>query len=314
MSRDSTAHRRVPPSSARTGRVKRAALAILSVLLTWWLWPNQLGGATTLIVVRGNSMLPNLRHGDLVVARTQDLYRPGDIIVFAADVGGQSSHGPRIIHRIVSTGPGGYFVTQGDNRRAADTFTPSADDIIGQARWTIPRGGFVVWVLSRWWSLAIVGGVLVAMHVLNATNATQRAPQTLERFFRSTAPKKRPHHVHPIPGAPFEFAERRPPSTGSGGGKLADTRLQPPAAIMEYSVALTYLARFINTVEHAHPVPSRRPPTQTTGTRRANCAYRGWSGGPGQCGAEAASVEHDDGDEAGWVVEAVGVAADPADD
>ena len=39
----------------------------------------------------------------------------------------------------------------------------TVDDVIGEARVTVPRGGQLLWLLSRWWMLAVIGGLLIGL-------------------------------------------------------------------------------------------------------------------------------------------------------
>ncbi|MGB9725146.1 MAG: signal peptidase I [Fervidicoccaceae archaeon] len=82
------------------------------------------GTETPIAVVRGNSMLPLLREGDIVFLHhaTPQEIRIGDIIVY------KSVNDGYIIHRvvkIVNTSNGIFYVTKGDNN-------PVDDSILGQ--------------------------------------------------------------------------------------------------------------------------------------------------------------------------------------
>src|SRR3954453_11712053 len=46
------------------------------------LWPTRLGGTIAYVAVSGDSMLPTLHPGDLVVTRSQGTYQVGDLIVY----------------------------------------------------------------------------------------------------------------------------------------------------------------------------------------------------------------------------------------
>lgn len=139
-----------------------ASIVVLAVavLTLWWMWPARLGGNTTMVVVEGHSMEPSYRTGDLIVTRRQPHYQRGDIVVFALTPPG-SSHRALIVHRLVSIEPDGRIVTQGDNRRQPDGFTLTINDIVGRAELRLPQGGTILYVLSRWWMLALTVGALV---------------------------------------------------------------------------------------------------------------------------------------------------------
>ncbi len=82
------------------------------------------GTSTPLVVVSGNSMLPTLYHGDIVI-----IYKPspwqikeGDIIVY------KSTRGELVIHRVVRVSESSFtgkcqpvcYITKGDNNRLED--------------------------------------------------------------------------------------------------------------------------------------------------------------------------------------------------
>ena len=140
----------------------KASRWVVSALALFMLWPTQLGGDTSVLVVQGNSMYPTLSNGDLVVARRQDHYHSGQIVVFDVRLPGSSTHA-RVMHRILAIAADGAVTTQGDNRTTSDEFGTTTDDIIGEAVASIPRGGRVLWLLSRWWTLGAVSGLITVM-------------------------------------------------------------------------------------------------------------------------------------------------------
>ena len=148
------------------------------VVVAALLWPRSLGGATTLVVVRGDSMLPGASDGDLVVAREAAVYAPGDVVVFRVATGraGRDAH---VMHRVLSIGRDGTVVTKGDNRITADGLPTTIGDLVGTRRITVPAGGRVLWLLSRWWVLGAIGGAIVTVHLLgrDAGPRRRRAPE-----------------------------------------------------------------------------------------------------------------------------------------
>lgn len=135
---------------------------VTAALMLCMLWPTRLGGATTVLVVQGNSMYPTLANGDLVLARSQDRYHSGQIVVFDVQFPGSSSR-LRVMHRILAIAADGTVTTRGDNRATSDEFGTTTDDIIGEAVATVPRGGTVLWFMSRWWTLAAASGLITVM-------------------------------------------------------------------------------------------------------------------------------------------------------
>lgn len=90
---------------------------ILSVV-TLTLYNIVIKGETPLAVVKGSSMLPTLREGDIVIilrVKTDEI-RPGDVVVYRAG-------DKLIIHRVIEIKRFGndlYFVTKGDNNPTTD--------------------------------------------------------------------------------------------------------------------------------------------------------------------------------------------------
>ena len=157
----------------RTGRGARWLAVPLLAILLFLLWPARFGGATTLVVVRGSSMAPKYHTGDLVVARAQDRYAAGDIVVFPISDGAGGAQ--MVIHRLLAIAPDGTITTQGDNRAQPDGFALRTSDIAGTAVFNIGLGGRVLVIVSTWWFLALAAG-LAAMRRLWPTEAAATAP------------------------------------------------------------------------------------------------------------------------------------------
>lgn len=139
-----------------------ATVGVAVVVLTLlYLWPARLGGSASLVIVRGDSMLPAYRNGDLVIARAGGAYDAGDVVVYRVPDG--VGEGDLIIHRLREVATDGSIVLRGDNRESDDAFGATTADIVGSARWRIPAGGLVLFVLSRWWILALVAGTVVTL-------------------------------------------------------------------------------------------------------------------------------------------------------
>lgn len=111
-------------------------IAILAIVAldAYFLWPTQLGGATSIVVVSGISMEPQYRTGDLVIARIMEPSH-GDVVVYSTD------QGARIMHRIVGGDGDSGWITQGDNNAYEDPFRPTNEDIEGVAVVSYPSIG-----------------------------------------------------------------------------------------------------------------------------------------------------------------------------
>lgn len=101
--------------------------------------------------VVSNSMYPQIKRGDVVIVKKtskeekKDI-QVGEILVFRAD-------NRVIVHRVIekNEGSGGYtFKTKGDNNPAPDDITIYEKDIIGVAKYKIPKIGYPSVWLSEW--------------------------------------------------------------------------------------------------------------------------------------------------------------------
>jgi len=140
-------------------RAARAIVGLFVLACVVWAWPSRFGGHTTVLAVDGNSMKPTFDNGDLVVARTEDRYSVGDVIIFTVPT--TAGHFANIVHRIIAVNSDGSIVTQGDNRQTADGFHTTIHNVVGRAEWSIPQGATALRIMARWWVLAIVAGALV---------------------------------------------------------------------------------------------------------------------------------------------------------
>ncbi|MGZ4765168.1 MAG: signal peptidase I [Ilumatobacteraceae bacterium] len=171
----------------RARRVLPSALIWTTVgLCAWWVWPTRFGGDTTTLVVEGHSMEPTYHNGDLIVAHADDHYRPGEIVVFKIQPPGDHAHEALIVHRLIAIDPDGHITTQGDNRSVADGFGLTTANIVGRARLRIPSGGTFLRVMSRWWMLAVVSGLIVTMTLWPSPPGVAGSPDELEE--RDAAP------------------------------------------------------------------------------------------------------------------------------
>lgn len=138
------------PARGRTLVRTGARVLGLGVVLVAWaqlLRPVSLGGPVDYLVIRGDSMLPTYRTGDLVIVREAQAYGPGDIVAYRVPAG-ELGAGRLVIHRIVADSPSG-FVIQGDNNPAPDPWQPTPRDVVGRAWVVIPGIGRVLSTLRQ---------------------------------------------------------------------------------------------------------------------------------------------------------------------
>jgi signal peptidase I len=146
-----------PRVSAPSGRTirngrrranRRAMWALIgSVLITmlsavWMvtLRPASLGGPGEYVLVKGISMLPTFKTGDVVITQPADRYSAGDVIAYRVPKGDIGA-GAIVIHRIVGGSAARGFLIQGDNNDEVDEWRPKPNDILGKAWIHVPALG-----------------------------------------------------------------------------------------------------------------------------------------------------------------------------
>ncbi len=159
-------------------------LGALVLLVGVWLLvlrPQSLGGPALYVVVRGDSMLPTYQSGDLVVARSETSYAPGDIVAYRVP-SGELGAGRIVIHRIIRTGTREGFVVQGDHNPSPDPWSPQPSDIAGRAWLVAPGLGRAIAFVHQ----PVVAGGLAAGLVVMVLLARRPRPSS------SAAPAARP--------------------------------------------------------------------------------------------------------------------------
>lgn len=115
-------------------------LALLAFGVAWsQLAPAALLGSTTYLSAYGNSMLPYLRGGDLVVVRSAPEFRVGDVVAY---------HNPLlenelVLHRVVGF-DGTRLVMKGDHNTWLDEYRPSSRDVVGKEWFHVDGIGSVI--------------------------------------------------------------------------------------------------------------------------------------------------------------------------
>jgi signal peptidase I len=164
----------VRKSRSRLARLTRLAFAALPLLgWTIWLRPEFVGGRVDYIIVGGQSMLPTLHGGDLVVVQRESRYRLGDIVAYRVPDG--VFRGRRVIHRIVGGDPVHGFTLQGDNNDSHDLWQPHPSDIEGKLWLRLPAVGRPVALARSPAALAAVAGGFVFAFVMTGKPRTKAA-------------------------------------------------------------------------------------------------------------------------------------------
>ena len=91
--------------------------------------------SVSLFAVRGKSMLPRFRHGDLLILKTGSNLIPGDVAVFQ-----DPAVGP-VVHRIILKTDDGYQ-TKGDNNPVQDPVMRTSHHLVGKVWLRVPFLGY----------------------------------------------------------------------------------------------------------------------------------------------------------------------------
>jgi signal peptidase I len=175
-----------------TGRLRAQSgnVALVGLVLVWFflLRPVSLGGPSTLIVIRGSSMVPTYANGDLVLTRADAPYGPGDIVAYrvpADEIGA----GHVVIHRITGGDADAGFVLQGDGNDAPDPWHPGAADVLGKAWISVPLVGSVLsWAAQPLVAASLASALVVAVFVMRETGPR---PTPVDRRSRRQALSRR---------------------------------------------------------------------------------------------------------------------------
>jgi signal peptidase I len=149
---------------------------LLGVLAWVFLAPPGLGGQTSYVVTRGNSMTPTFHTGDLAVVRQRSAYDVGDVIAYRS-----ATLHITVLHRIVAIENGG-FRTQGDHNTWIDPDLVRPDEISGRLWLHVPKVGSA---LPR-------GGLALPVLLGSAALATATA------HTRARRPRRRPSRKAPV--------------------------------------------------------------------------------------------------------------------
>jgi len=164
--------RRSRSSLRRTVRLALLALPLLGWAM--WLRPEFLGGRVDYVIVGGQSMLPTLHGGDLVVVERESAYRVGDVVAYRIPNG--IFEGRRIIHRIIGGNEADGFVMRGDNNEDDDLWQPRHSDIEGKLRLRLPGVGRPVALARSPGTLAAVAGGFVFAFAMTWNPRPKDAP------------------------------------------------------------------------------------------------------------------------------------------
>ena len=178
-------------------RQKLLALIVLVPFLIY-LWPSALGGTTEFLMVQGNSMLPTILPGSLVITKQADSYQIDDIVSFQQrdDIGGKI-----IVHRIIDETDNG-FVIKGDNNPKKDYGLPTEDQIMGKVVFSTPYVGDAVNLFRNPIFLIVAAGVVAVIQTQQTKKKKKKErlrkirlgidpnPPKMDKKHEKTKPKK----------------------------------------------------------------------------------------------------------------------------
>ena len=180
---------------------------LIGLLVAWvvFLRPVGLGGETSMVVIRGDSMEPRIRTGDLLIVRSAASYQVGDVVAYrVAD--GDIGAGHVVVHRIVGGDPISGFTLLGDNNDGTDPWRPTASDVVGRAWLHIPKLGLLLaWLAQPAAAAAMAAGIVVAI-VLGRAARPATIPHVLPTGPRSPGWRARGGPQRPTLTIPFQSA------------------------------------------------------------------------------------------------------------
>ncbi|WP_176445580.1 signal peptidase I [Blastococcus mobilis] len=180
-------------------RTRQPAAWLLAAVLTVAAWvvlaPPSIGGQTSYVVTRGESMRPDFRTGDLALVREAPRYAVGDVIAYRSptlDV--------VVLHRIVAAEPGG-FRTRGDNNDWTDPDLVPAAQVIGRLWLHVPQVGSVLTATRSAVPVLLAGAAATVLMVPAGPARRRRHPA--RKVPSCTGLPAAPAHPRSSPPAPW---------------------------------------------------------------------------------------------------------------
>jgi len=147
---------------------KKFLLLLIIAPLAFFYWPSDLYGNSHYILLFGNSMLPTIQPGALVIAQAQPDYHEGEIIAF--------SDGHRnVVHRILEVTEDGYL-PRGDNNPSYDDMQ-TYDTILGKVVLVLPYLAYLVLFLKT--PIGLVMFSLISLVMLIPKSKSKKNSNTL---------------------------------------------------------------------------------------------------------------------------------------
>ena len=177
------------------GSLKAIANVVVffSLIASWFVFlgPQFLGGPIAYVLVSGESMEPTLIHNDFVIARRQDTYENGDVVVYRIPEG-ETGAGGLVIHRIIGGSAEDGYILQGDNRTTPDLWRPRATDVAGRLLVTIPKAGRLIAYLRSPLLVAAFAGYMAFLFVYLGGKDPELSDEDVGAGRRTRALSRRP--------------------------------------------------------------------------------------------------------------------------
>jgi signal peptidase len=156
---------------ARAFKLTFSFVGVIALAVAWYFFaPTQIGGQASYVTIRGVSMQPLIKKGDLVILKQRSHYEVGDIVAYRS-----SDIHAVVLHRIIGR-DGAHYIMRGDNTSGPDRQRPVYSDFVGE-RW-IQLDGMGTWLTRAREpkSAALLAGlaVLLAGGSVGATQSRRR--------------------------------------------------------------------------------------------------------------------------------------------
>lgn len=151
---------------------------LLLVVVAWFvlLRPVSMGGQSTWIIVRGDSMLPTYETGDLIVFHAAAHYETGDVVAYRVPAG-ELGAGRIVMHRIVGGDDATGFLLEGDNNPAPDPWRPRVADVLGTVWLVGPQFGRpIIFLHQPLIAAGLAASVMVAVLIGRSAGGSGRRP------------------------------------------------------------------------------------------------------------------------------------------
>jgi signal peptidase len=139
----------------------KLVIILVAIPIAVLMWPSFLGGSTDLFMVEGNSMLPTILPGSIVITKKQPTYELDEIVAYHLT---QGKLGKIVVHRIIDHTDKG-FVIKGDNNPKPDTGVFNEDKIIGRVVFSTPYVGYLLSLIRNPIVMVVVSiGILLVQY------------------------------------------------------------------------------------------------------------------------------------------------------